>query len=280
MSIPARSSCAPGTRASRRSRATSRSRRTRACAWTSRWASTSRQRTCPMSRSASIVGIALLAAAPAAADEAALLEKIERLEQRVLELEDERSQAAQQPAAPTSNDWTRKIRLGGSANAGYFGGGPDSTFDSDGFEIWDARVFVDASLGEDVRMGDGTLLRDVGLFFEGNLVRLGELQGDQVIGELYADLQGLGGSDWLNFQVGRFQIPVGEAYLRYSRGYADNPFVSNTVGPWWWDEGVRMYGSSSSDRVGRFGYVASVSDGETSFNTETQSDKQLTLKLF
>jgi hypothetical protein len=218
----------------------------------------------------------LLAAAPADGDEAALLEKIERLEQRVQELESQ-----QQGGAESSRtvDWSRRVRLGGSANTGFFGGAPDSLLDPDGFKIWDARFFLDAYLGEDVRMGETLLMRDVGLNFEWNLVRIGS--ADNNVGELYVDFQGIGGSDWLNFQVGRFQIPVGEAYLQYSRGYSKNFFVSNSFGPWWWDEGVRMYGASSGgDAFGRVGYVFSVSDGDTPFNTESDSDKQVTGKLF
>jgi hypothetical protein len=123
------------------------------------------------------------------------------------------------------------------------------------------------------------LFRDLGLSFEWNLVRIGRLQND--VGDLYVDFQGVGNSDWLNFQVGRFQIPVGEAYLRYGKGYAGKPFVSNTFGPWWWDEGVRFFGSSSGgDSMGRIGYVASVDNGETPFNTDLDSDKMVTLKLF
>jgi hypothetical protein len=96
------------------------------------------------------------------------------------------------------------------------------------------------------------------------------------VGELYADFQGLGGQEWANVQVGRFQIPVGENYLRFSQGYHENPFISNTVGgPWFWDEGLRAYG-----RAGIFGWVASISDGETDFNFDPNGDKQFTLKLF
>lgn len=219
----------------------------------------------------------LILAAPAAADEAALLEKIERLEQRIQELEAKQESGGGGSEAVRSADWSRRVRIGGSANTGFFGGEPDSLFDPDGFKIWDARLFVDAYLGEDVRMGDTTLLRDVGLSFEWNLVRVGDLDND--VGDLYVDFQGVAGSDWANLQVGRFQIPVGEAYLQYGRGYASQPFVSNSFGPWWWDEGVRAYGSGGSE-VGRFGYVASVSDGDTPFNTEGDSDKQVTLKLF
>src|SRR5262245_3841255 len=242
----------------------------RACASTCRWGSTSHPERSRMRRSAASLLIALLAASRAGAGEAELLEKIERLEQRVLELEDERERANQAPAeSQRANDWTRRVRLGGSTDAGFFGGEPDSLYDPDGFQIYDVRLFVDAALGEDVRLGDVKLFRDIGFSFEWNMVRLGSFQNEQFVGGLSTDFQGIGGSDWLNAQVGRFQIPVGESYLRYSRGYADRPFVSNDFGPWWWDEGVRAYGSNSFGESGRFGYVASVSDGDTPFNMET-----------
>ena len=45
--------------------------------------------------------------------------------------------------------------------------------------------------------------------------------------------QGFLGHSALNFQVGRFQIPVGETYLRYSQGEASKPFMTHPVGgPW------------------------------------------------
>jgi hypothetical protein len=221
-------------------------------------------------------GAAALLGAPlvAAADEEVLLERIEQLELRIRDLE------ASQPPAPNSGSggggWTRHLRLGGSANAGYFGGQRDSLFDPDAFLIWDARVFLDAQLGEDVSVGERTLFRNVGFFFEWDLVRLGNLENR--VGELYADFQGFLDSDALNFQLGRFQIPVGEAYLRYSQGYARQPFVSNAVGgPWWWDEGMRFYGSSSEHG---FGYVSSISNGSTPFNEYAGDGTQVTLKLF
>lgn len=232
----------------------------------------------------SCVGVlALCVAGSAGADDAALLEKLQALEERVQQLESEQAaevdritSAAEQSRAA---DWTRRVRLGASADTGFFGGQPDSLYTPDGFQVWDVRTFLDASLGQDVRLGETLLFRDIGFHFEWNLVRLGELEND--VGELYAEFQGVANSDWANLQVGRFQIPVGEAYLQYSRGYASRWFVTNSFGPWWWDEGIKAYGSSGgAEDYGTFGYVASVSDGDTPFNTETDGDKQLTLKLF
>lgn len=211
---------------------------------------------------------------PVAAEEAGS-DRFEELERRIEELEAAREDEAAS-AGSSPSDWSRYVRIGGSANTGFFGGQENSGFDDASFQIWDARFFVDAHLGDAVRLSELTVFRNIGLSFEWDLVRLGDL--DNRVGELYVDFQGFLGQDALNFQVGRFQIPVGESYLRYSRGYADKPFVTNTVGgPWWWDEGVRFYGSFDKGRVG---YVAAVSDGDTSFNTDTTSDKLTSLKLY
>ena len=221
----------------------------------------------------------LCVASPAAADEEALLRKIEALEQRVQELEGEKALRDERtpPEPETSRyDWTRRIRLSGSTDQGYFGGGEYSQTPNDGFDIWDARFFLDAGLGQDVGYDNLTLFRDIGLSFEWDLVRIGYLQND--VGDLYVDFQGVADSDWLNFQVGRFQIPVGEAYLHYGKGYESNFFVSNSFGPWFWDEGVKIYSMAGE---GRFGYVASIENGDTPFNASPSgSGKQLTLKLF
>jgi len=198
-------------------------------------------------------------------------ERIETLESRIVELE------ARQPDTDAGAvDWSRYIRLSGSANASYYHGENDSQYASDSFEIRDARFFIDAEIGRELRTGETTLLRNVGLSFEWDLVRLGMLQND--VGDLYVDFQGILGSSWSNLQVGRFQIPVGEGYLRYGKGFWQNPFVSNVVGaPWWWDEGLRAYGGNES---GSFGYVASIMAGETPFNTDRNDDNQYTLKLW
>ena len=242
--------------------------------------------------------VLLLLAAPAAASaspaalpgdrEAELLGRIAELEDRVRELEDEREAAPQEilrrvealeaedAAGAGSQGWPANVRISGSASTGYFDSAPDGFFAEGSFEIWDARLFVEADLGREVRLGERRLLRDLGLVFEWDIVRLGKLQNQ--VGDLYADLRGLGDVGWLNLQAGRFQIPVGENYLRFGRAYSENPFVTNPVGgPWWWDEGLRLYGSGREERLG---YVASVTDGETPFNADANSAPQATLKLF
>lgn len=217
-----------------------------------------------------LVGLGIASAAARADDDA---ERLEALERRVRDLE---ARAEHADDASWVADWADRVRLGGSANVGYFARRDFSPDDENAFEVWDARLFVDAELVEDVRLGERPLLRNVGFSFEWNLVRLGEIRND--VGELFVDFQGIGGSSWTNVQVGRFYIPVSESYLRYGKGYRDKPFITNSVGgPWWWDEGLRFYGQS---RTGSLGYVASVSNGETPFESDQSTDPQGTLKLF
>jgi hypothetical protein len=217
-----------------------------------------------------------LGAGAAAADDAA---RIDALEQRVEYLEDELARtrgewSAAQPA--DDEDWSDRVSLSGSVELGHYDGQEDSVQGDAGYRVFDARFFLDAELGEDIRFGERLLVRNVGLTGELGLVRLGEEDID--VGELYVDLQGLGGSPWLNLRPGRFQAPVGEAYHRYGRDAARDPFISNPLGaPWWWDEGVMVYGGSGEGTVG---YVASVSNGETPFDFDEGSGEQVTLKLW
>jgi hypothetical protein len=226
---------------------------------------------------------ALIALLPtlARADDA---DRIARLERRVAELE-ARAEAAEtrarsleedEHASQSEPDAALPVSISGSARLGWYDGGEYASVGDAGARIWDARMFVDAELAEDVRAGAQTIARNIGFTFEWNLVRRGDLSND--VGELYIDFQGLGGSSWVNLRPGRFQIPVGEAYKRYSRGEASNPFITQPLGgPWFWDEGVMLYGSSEQ---GDFGYVASIANGSTAFNLDADSGTQYTAKLW
>jgi hypothetical protein len=221
------------------------------------------------------LGLLVLARA-ADAEEGVTRERIEALERRIAELEAERDERRRREEESLLGDWTRRLRLSGSMRGGYYAGSDDSPFEDLRFHVWDARLFLDADLGRDLRFGERPLLRNLGLTFEWNLVRLGRIEND--VGELYVDFQGLGGRRWLNAQVGRFYIPFGEAYLRYGKNERDEPFITHPVGGvWWWDEGVRLYGTALD---GRLGWVASVSDGESEFEVDGDADPQGTFKLY
>ncbi len=182
-------------------------------------------------------------------------------------------------AQADTQDWTERVKISGSADLGFFGGGPESVESDDGFDIWDARLFVDAELGEDIELAGRPAIRNLGFTFEWNIVRNG-MTGNESgtdIGLVYLDLEGIAESSWLNARIGRFQIPFGEAYKLYSKGYADRSFVQQPLGgPWWWDEGVLLHGSATSNR---YGYVASLTNGDSDFN-DVGGDYQLTGKIW
>jgi hypothetical protein len=170
----------------------------------------------------------------------------------------------------------RRVHVGGYASGVFFDAQPDAQLGEPDTELWDARLFADVELAREVEIGGRTWLRSAGASVEWNIYRLGYRDDD--LGDAYLELQGLLDSSWASVQVGRFQIPVGENYLRFGKGAKDNPFVTNTVsGPWWWDEGVKLYGSEPG---GRFGYVASFTNGETPREFGFDGGDQYTLKLF
>jgi len=224
--------------------------------------------------------LALLAAAFAAAPlaagaQGAIGEGAGYLEERATALGDELDRRLE-AASPLLAEVARRVRVSGSASFVWFDAERDAQVCCEHQQVWDARFFVDVLLAENLGPGDAVWLRSVAASFEWNLFRLARRNDD--IGETYLELQGLGDSSWWNAQLGRFQIPVGENYLRFSKGARDNPFVSNTVsGAWWWDEGVKLYGS---DARGRFGYVASLTNGETRRDFGLEAGDQYTLKLF
>ncbi|MDP3940295.1 MAG: hypothetical protein Q8R92_19440 [Deltaproteobacteria bacterium] len=247
-----------------------------------------------------LIATALLAPAlewrPALAEPATedLAQRVKELESRLKDLETNRRlegdlqrfdaltgrlddlEVAVQESSTGVPRWVRDLRISGGANLGYFEGGDNSWFPDGSFQVWDSRLFVEGDLGRDISFGEKRVIRDISFLFEWDLVRLGELSNQ--VGELYVDFHGVFDTDWVNLQFGRFQIPVGENYLRFGQGYRDNPFISNTVGgPWWWDEGLKVYGAGYN---GKLGYVASVTNGETPFNSSRDENKQLTLKLF
>jgi hypothetical protein len=223
-----------------------------------------------------VAGLVLLGAlAPRGARaQGALGERVSAAEQGVASL----AGAAKDrlDAVPVLGELTRRLHVSGSWLGTTFAAASGSPVPDGGFATWDARLFADLELVRDWKVGTRPLVDAVGVTFEWEFVRLGQRMDE--FGELYLDLQGLGGSSWLNVQLGRFQIPVGENYLRFGKAVRDNPFISNTVaGAWWWDEGVRIHGSRPD---GRFGYVASWSSGETDRDFSLDGGGQATLKLF
>lgn len=217
--------------------------------------------------------LALVAAGAPLPAQATLDGPSARVEERVEEVTEHLAERVE--SMPVAGELARRIRVGASWTGAYLRAAPGSQYPDQGLGTWDARLFADADLAYELEWGGRRLANAVGVSVEWELYRLGDPVHD--FGEVYLDLQGLAGSTWLNVQVGRFQIPVGENYLRFGRAWSDNPFLSNTVGgTWWWDEGVRVHGAAPD---GRIGYVASWSSGETPRSFDLEGDGQLTLKL-
>jgi hypothetical protein len=217
---------------------------------------------------------------PSSAELENLYETVGQLEKRIAELESSKStRSAGGGGGGGGAEWPERLRLSGSADLNYLqasgSSGEYGLYEQSSTQIYDARVFLDANLGSDARLGDVTVYRDAGFTFEWNVVRLGYAQNN--IGDLYGDLRGLLGYEWLNLEIGRFQIPYGENYLRFGKGRPTDPFIALTASPpWFWDEGLKLWGKTSN---GHFGYVASVTDGEGGLNRENNDSKQVTLKL-
>jgi hypothetical protein len=218
--------------------------------------------------------LALAWAAPAGA-QGALGSEVAAFETRVDALSD--ALGRRLDAVPVVGPLAERVRLSGSWIGAWIDSESGSQVGSERWSTWDARLFLDVEVARDVSAGERVLVRNVGVSAEWEIFRLGRRSTDE-LGNAYLDLQGLLGSPWLNVQLGRFQIPVGEAYLRFGKAVRDNPFLSNPVGgPWWWDEGVRVHGA---DARGRYGYVASFTNGETRRDLGLDAGDQGTLKLF
>lgn len=207
-------------------------------------------------------------------------EEMKKLKSEVKELKKKVSDLQERKSSGLS-DWLERFKISGYGRVGYYDGGKNSYYPESTYNVQDLRIFFDVFLSDEVTMWGKKLVRSTGLTLEWDIVRLGSLSSGGSatrIGEFYGEFQGVMDSDWLNLQIGRFQIPSGESYLRFSRGIRDLPFISHNLGgPWYWDEGIKFYGNSSD---GMFGYVTSISNGGTQFNGDVDQDKQLTLKLF
>jgi hypothetical protein len=200
-----------------------------------------------------------------------LHQAVGKLEKRIAELE------TNQPAVAASGagSWAERIRISGSSNLSYLDGQDYGLFQHGSAKIYDTRFFLDADLARDVRLADSTAFRDAGFSFEWNLVRVAYLANN--LGDVYVDFRGIGDQDWLNVEFGRFQIPFGENYLRFGRGYYTDPFIAlSAPPPWFWDEGLKLWGKFFE---GKASYAFAVTDGENAMNFLPNGSQQVSLKL-
>jgi hypothetical protein len=227
-----------------------------------------------------LLALCALYGAPARADDAdprdqelhRLYDEMGQLEKRIADLENDKTSVGASGAAA----WTERVRISGSSSLAWLEGGKEGIFQHGTVNVYDLRFFIDADLARDFVLGDAKLFRDAGFAFEWNLERVGYLANN--LGDVYVDFRGIGDQDFLNMQFGRFQIPFGENYLRFGRGYQTDPFIAlSAPPPWFWDEGVKLWGKLFE---GKASYAFSLTDGENALNSlVANGSQQLVLKL-
>lgn len=147
------------------------------------------------------------------------------------------------------------VRISGEGGAAYFLTGKNGAYPNGEFRWDDAKLFVDASVWNDVFF-----------YSELDLITRETNDNDVHFGEMYVDFENVSAL-WnqdrqLNVRVGRFDIPFGEEYQL--RGVMENPLIAHSESDiWGWDQGLEVYGQQ-----GRASYVLSVMDeGDSILNT-------------
>ena len=166
------------------------------------------------------------------------------------------------PPAMSSGLNSGKVRLSGEGGVGFFESGMDGQFPNAEFRVDEARLFVDASVFDNVYA-----------FAELNLATRESSDVSLQLGEAYVDFENVS-QLWhrdgqLNVRAGRMYIPFGEEYL--TRYAIDNPLISHSLEDFWGvDEGLEIYGA-----LGKFSYAAAVQNGGISDTTDFNADKSV-----
>jgi hypothetical protein len=205
---------------------------------------------------------------------AAQQEAIEVLEKRVAELgqapgpsqtpepaaEKETAQAPPVVTSPSAGGLG--VRISGEGGVAYFLSGRDGAYPNGEFRWDDAKIFVDASVWNDVYF-----------FSELDLITREAIDNDVHFGEMYVDFENVSAL-WnqdrlLNVRVGRFYIPFGEEYQ--VRGVMENPLITHSESDiWGWDQGLEVYG-----QLGKASYALAVMDGGDSTLNTAHDDRSV-----
>lgn len=166
-----------------------------------------------------------------------------------------------------AKEWFRRFDVSGFGAAGFLRTGQDAKRPKGGFLNYEASLFIDADVWD-----------DVSFFTEVQTIRLGDentklLRTAEVYLHLRNVLKNIS-DDLLGIKVGRMDIPYGEEYLWQDA--IDNPLLTYSTGwPYGWDEGILLYG-----RLGKLGWIASLMDGSDVRGTDDDADKAVSLKLY
>jgi hypothetical protein len=170
------------------------------------------------------------------------------------------------PAKGAGNFSLGKVSLSGEGGAGFFNTGSEGAFPKSEFRVDEARLFVEASV-----------LENVYFFGEINLMTREAADLSVQLGEAYIDFENVSQlwdwNRWLNIRLGRMYIPFGEEYL--SRYAIDNPLISHSLPDIWGvDEGIEFYG-----RIGKVSYALAVQNGGPSGVRDFNGDKSVAGRL-
>lgn len=161
------------------------------------------------------------------------------------------AQGAENPEAAAVNGSRmnlKNVNFGGEGGFGYATTQPEGYAPNGQFQLYDARLFVDALVWEDVYF-----------FGEVILAYPGQLNNSLQVGELYVDFENVSKlwdmDDLLNVRLGQMYIPFGEEYL--TRNAIDNPLISQSLVDFWGiNPGIELYG-----KAGKFTFCAAVQNG-------------------
>jgi hypothetical protein len=236
-----------------------------------------------------VLGVALLShgllPGAQAQDSSVNPERLSAFERRIQDLEEALLASGDGAAGTTEALWfpedslgdeASRFRISGNADVYYLFGEANSLAPDGRFTFENARIFADVDLGQGWDLGENPAFKSASLYFEWDFYREGALKNKA--GSLYFRADELLGHEALNVKIGRFPIPFGEEYLRYSEERADNPLVTHSVPSLYgWDEGFLLFGDL--DDEGTVDYQFAVQDGGDQLNANTQQALQLTAKL-
>lgn len=165
-----------------------------------------------------------------------------------------------------SASFSDRLRINGEAGAAMFDTGDEGLYPDNEFLVEEAKLFVEASI-----------IDDIYVFAEVDLIRREEPDEKLQLGELYVDIEDVS-KLWnqdrvLNVRLGRFDIPFGEEYL--TRDAIDNPLITHSLSDIWGvDEGIEFYGS-----IERFEYAFAIQNGGDPVANDFHPDKSVTGRI-
>jgi hypothetical protein len=194
-------------------------------------------------------------------------EMIDELNRKVTVLTGPSTETPAVPASSPKGFSLGKVRLSGEGAAGFFHSQSRGQFPNSEFRVDEAKLFVEAPLWD-----EAYFFGELNLFSRETLYT-----SDMYVGELFVDFENISRL-WkqdrqLNLRLGRFDIPVGEEYLK--RDAIDNPLVSHSIMDLWGvDEGLALYGS-----FWKLQYIAALQNGGPSAVHDFNSDKSIAFRL-